>query len=198
MKRTLFGTVLVLLSPALAPAALAAEGHGFVFSEHGFYIIDFALLVGVLVWAAKKPVKSWLTERAKLIQREIDEARALHEAAQARLVEYEQKLAALEAEQQKILASFVEAGEREKARIVSEAEAAATKLVADAERRIGQESKRLQEALEHEAVELAVAMSETVIRKRLEPTAQQRMITDYIAGLESMDGKARADVFANL
>lgn len=194
-RATTMLAALALLSPA---TALAAEGHGFVLSEHGFYILDFLVLIGLLVWFAKKPMKAWLEERAKQIQKEIDEARRMREAAEAKLREYEQKLSALEAEQKKILDAFVEAGEREKQRIVSEAESAANKMLADAERRIEQEAKRLQEALEHEAVDLAVGMSETVIRKRLEPTVQQRMVTDYIAGLEAMDGKADKAVFSNV
>lgn len=187
---------LALLTPA---TALAAEGHGFVWSEHGLYIIDFLVLVFIIVWFARKPMKGWLEERARLVQHEIEEARKLRLAAQERLQEYEKRLSALEEEQKKILGEFVAAGERERDRIIREAEQTALKMVADAERRIGQEGKRLQEALEHEAVELAIGMSETVIRQRLKPDVQQRMITDFIAGLESADslGSAGKDVFTN-
>jgi hypothetical protein len=37
-------------------------------------------------------------------------------------------------------------------------------------------------------------MSETIVRERLRPDVQQRMIADYISGLETMDD---SHVFAN-
>ncbi|GMV43149.1 MAG: hypothetical protein AMXMBFR64_48650 [Myxococcales bacterium] len=188
---------LALLTPA---TALAAGGHGFEWSVHGLYIIDFLVLLAIIVWFARRPMRVWLEERAKQVQHEIEEARKLRVAAEERLTEYERRLAALEVEQKRILDDFVTAGERERDRIIREAEQTARKMVADAERRIGQEGKRLQEALEHEAVDLAVSMSEAVIRQRLKPDVQQRMITDYIAGLESGDvmrGRSGKDVFTN-
>lgn len=188
---------LALLTPA---TALAAGGHGFEWSVHGLYIIDFLVLLALIVWVARRPMKAWLEERARQVQQEIEEARKLRVAAEERLTEYERRLAALEVEQKRILDDFVTAGERERDRIIREAEQTARKMVADAERRISQEGKRLQEALEHEAVDLAVSMSEAVIRQRLKPDVQQRMITDYIAGLESGDvmrGRSGKDVFTN-
>jgi F-type H+-transporting ATPase subunit b len=190
----LFRTTLAAALVVAPSFALASEGHGFVWSEHGLYILDFLILAGILYWFARKPIKAFLEERSRLVAHEILEARKLREAAAARLAEYETRLAALEAERTRILESFVEDGERERDRIIRDAEVATQKMVADAERRITQEARRLEQALEHEAVELAVSMSETIVRERLRPDVQQRMIADYISGLETMDD---SHVFAN-
>jgi ribonucleoside-diphosphate reductase alpha chain len=148
----LFRTTLAAALVVAPSFALASEGHGFVWSEHGLYILDFLILAGILYWFARKPIKAFLEERSRLVAHEILEARKLREAAAARLAEYETRLAALEAERTRILESFVEDGERERDRIIRDAEVATQKMVADAERRITQEARRLEQALEHEAV----------------------------------------------
>ena len=187
------GTVVALA--CLTPAtALAAEGHGFEWQVHGLYILDFLVLVGLLYWFGRKGVKSFLEERSRVIAHEITEAQKLREKAEAKLQEYEGRLAALEAERKRIVEAFVEDGERERDRIIREAEKSAEKMVRDAERRVTQETKRLEQALEREAIELAITMGESLVKSRLTAEAQGRIVGDYVAGLESMDKK---DVFAN-
>lgn len=172
------GALGALLLPSVALAG------GFNFYEHGFYLIDFLILVGILLYALKKPIKAFLQNRHDTVVKELDEAKQLREAAKAKLDEYESRLADLEAEKQRIVAEFVQAGERERDRILSEANKAVVRIAADAERRAEQESKRLSEMLQNELIAQVVSTSEELVNQRMDASAQRRLVDESIAAID--------------
>ena len=101
--------------------------------------------------------------------------------------DYTQRIASLDEERKAIQQDFRADGERERDRILAEAEATAARLVEDAGRRIEGETRRLQIALEAEAVQLAVNLVETTAKERMDAALQARLIEESIQGIESLN-----------
>lgn len=188
----LLGLLVVgVLVQLLAPDA-EHGGHGFVFSENGFYIFDFVVLVVGLVWFVRRPLRQFLRQRRVTLEREIDEARRLQAEARASLEEYKAKLANLDAEVEKIKERARQDGEALRNKLVAEGEEQAKKLLEDAEARVRQESRLLKERLEAELIAVATSRAEELVAKGLSADRQRKFVSDYVTEVEGMAASGKA------
>ncbi len=139
-----------------------------------YRVICFAVLVIALILILRKPVKQALNNRVDGIRSELAELEEKKAAAEAKLVEYDQKLASLDKEAEAILAEYIRQGQEAKARIISEAEAASEKLEAQAKRNIDSEFKRAKDSLYQEVFEKALVKAEGLVKRMapLRPTVR--------------------------
>ena len=161
------------------------EGHGGegAFNKNTdliFRIMNFALLVGVLFFLLRKPVSQGLEGRRQGIKDELDDLERQKEEAQKQLAETKQKLTQLDAEVQRIVAEYMQMGERAKAKILEEARASADKLQEQAKKNIEHEFATAKQQLMAEMAEQAVAMAEELIRKNIQNQDQERIIDEYL------------------
>src|SRR6266478_3873850 len=110
----------------------------------------------------------------------ISQASAKKQAAEALVNEYRAKLAGLETEVQSILASLRQEGERERNRVVSEAQATAVKIKEDASFLAEQEVKMARQKLREEMAELAAATARQLVERNLSSADQTRLADDFI------------------
>lgn len=182
-------TVALTLS---ASPVLAAEGHGFSFTVEGFYIIDFVILV-VLLWAVLKgPIKKYLMARHDKFLAEMNAAKRLREEAEVKLAELDKMMSGLEAEIGQIRDQFRADGEREKARLLAEAEVGADKIRQNAKKALEQEMAVLREQLEAELVQSVLEATEAKVRQRLDQATQKRLASTYVDSLEKLDSLGKA------
>lgn len=183
---------LTLALTLTAPPVLAAEGHGFSFTVEGFYIIDFVILV-VLLWAVLKgPIKKYLMARHDKFLAEMETAKRLRAEAELKLAELDKMMSGLESEIAAIREQFRADGEREKARILAEAEAGADKIRGNAKKTLEQEMAVLREQLENELVQSVLETTEAKVRQRLDQATQKRLATTYVDSLEKLDSLGKA------
>ena len=176
---------IVLVTAALLLVAPAALAGGFVLREHGFYVIDFLVFMGILIYAAKGPAKTFLLNRHEAVRKEMAEATAIKERAQERLERYELLLSELEGEVARLRAEFKEAGERERKRIAEEAEARAERIRRDTAQSLAAESAQLKLEIEREVANRAVEMAEQMVRQRMNAERQRSLVKALIDDLES-------------
>lgn len=172
-----------LLTPSLAIAG--GDSHGFDWRVHGLYVIDFALVAWLFVKFGREPLKNFLSNRRSTIMEEIETAQKLQAEAAEKLAECEARLAELEAEKQRIHDDFVASGRRERDRLIAEATALSERLAADAKNRIEQETKRLINSLEREAVDQAVAIAMQSAKGRLDASNQAGLINAAVDAFEA-------------
>lgn len=184
MTRARLTQVLPLTAALLlvAPAALAG---GFVLREHGFYVVDFLVMIGIIYAAAKGPAKGFLVNRHDAVRREMEEATALKAKAEERLERYERLVAELESETARMRADFQEAGEREASRIASEAAARAERIRRDTASALASESAQLKLEIEHEVAERALERAEGIVQQRMNAAQQKSLVRAFIDDLES-------------
>ena len=186
MQRILSGlaVVVAILVPVLAIASGGGEHHpdsGAQLKDFGWRVVDFALLVGIMVWALKKAnVKGSLAERQQQIEKNLGEARAAREAAEAKLKEYTEKLEKANQEVDALRAAMLKEAEAEKQRIIAEAQAAAAKVAVQAAQAADQEVLKARTELRIEAARLAVELAGGKLGAAVQKADHDRFVQDYL------------------
>src|SRR4051794_31620045 len=127
--------------------------------------IDFAVLVAILAWGIKKAdLKGTLAVRRSTIERQLQEAVAAKELAEAKFKEYSDKLARANGEIEAMSLNMKREGELEKERIIAEAQTTAARILEQAETVANQEVLKARAELRAEAAKLAVELAEQKIK----------------------------------
>lgn len=148
-----------------------------------FGFINFFLLVGLLVFALRRPVRDFFATRSAVWRKAIDETRISLAAVERAVQANTERLARTDAEIAVLRKQFQEEGELERATIVQRADDYAEKLRRDTERMIAQELKRTKEHLRGTTVDLAILMAERYLREQVTSDDQMRLIRRYVERL---------------
>jgi F-type H+-transporting ATPase subunit b len=151
----------------------------------GAMLLNSAVLYWLLVRFAKKPLAHALKSRKASILRGMEEAGKMKQDSEARLAEYEQKLATLDQEIERIRQDMRSAGQSERKRILAEAKEKRTRMERDAQTLIGQELKTAREGLLLEMSRAALRSAENILRSRVTAADQNRLAEDYLAGIKN-------------
>ncbi len=176
-----------LLPAILTPATAFASGTdaAFTFTIHGYYLIDFAVFLGIIIYFGRKPIAAALDGRYKTIVQDMDEAKELRSQAQARFEEYQVRLGRLEDELADVITDVQKGTKIECARILADARATADRITSEEASRIAQEGKKVRAELAAHAVDVALRLSTEQITKQLDTTRQQQLIDRVIRELEA-------------
>ena len=123
--------------------------------------------------------------REQKIKQQLEEAERLNAEAKASVAEQQKLLAASRDQAAKILADAKAASERDHQQAAEKTRAEAEEILARARREIGAEKDRASAELRREAVDLALAAAGKLIGQRLEAAADKKIVTDYLAALET-------------
>lgn len=196
MKRVLIALPLLALAiPALAAAAEeSAEAPSLFAGDLGnsaWTLVIFVIVLIVLGKFAWGPLLSSLQSRETFIREALESAKHDREAAEARLKEYEQKLAASRAEATAIVDEGRRDAEVVKRRIEAAAKEEADKMIERAKREIHIATDTATKELYTLSAKLATQLAAQVIGRELSPQDHQRLISQAIAGISGIDGAGR-------
>jgi F-type H+-transporting ATPase subunit b len=156
-------------------------------------IVNFALLVGILIWAGRKPVRNALLARREAVEVGLAEGAKIKAEAEAKYREYSARLAQLDSEVGKLRAEIREAADKEKTRILEDADNRVRRLKQETERLIEQQMKELYSSVMQEVIDTAVTSAEAVLREKLNAQDQQRLARDYLVQINKVaKGEGRA------
>jgi F-type H+-transporting ATPase subunit b len=176
--------LLILCMNGIASAEEAAhEGGGFV-KEWLWKIVNFAILVAVLVYFAKKPLRNYLQARTEAIKKSLEDAKQAREMAEQGLREVEERLKYKDKELEEIVAGAKTTGEAERENLLKEAQKMSERILAQSKSNIDYELKKAKDAIKEEAVELAMELAERRLKEKLTPAHQKKLIEESIAKLE--------------
>jgi F-type H+-transporting ATPase subunit b len=188
IKRALF--LLAALAMAALPA-LAAEGAGEAppslfagdIGNSVWTILIFVLVLVVLGKYAWGPILSALQTRESFIHEALAKAKHDRDAAEARLKEYEERLASARAE----ATAIVEEGRRDaevvKRKIEEDARHAANQAIERARHEIQMATDVATKELYQLSARLATDMAARVIGRELSPQDHERLISEAIDGI---------------
>lgn len=149
--------------------------------DFGWRVFNFAVLVGIIVWALKKAnVKGSLAARQADIEKSLKDAEAARDAAEAKLLEYGVKLDQASQEIDELHAAIIREGELEKNRIIAEANQAAEKIVAQAALSAEQETVKARNELRAEAARLAVELATGKLAGAIQKNDHDRFVGEYL------------------
>ena len=182
------GLLLGLLSGlAMAGAAWASEagGHGGIdpakLNDLLWRTVNFVIFAGIMYKLAAKPIKTFFASRKTDINTELQDLETQKIKVQKALKEAKAQLAAVAAERDQLIQQYIAEGEAEKAKIIEKAEQSAQRLKDMAIMTIEAETKKAAAELRQEIVETAVKLSEQIIKEKIVPEDQQRLVDDYLA-----------------
>ncbi|MDD2850596.1 MAG: ATP synthase F0 subunit B [Desulfuromonadaceae bacterium] len=173
----------------LASVGFASEGGGGAhhpdsgaqMKDFGWRVLNFAVLVGIVVWALKKAnVKGSLAARQVDIEKSLKDAEEARDAAEAKLREYSGKLDQAAKEIDELHAAIIREGEQEKNRIIAEANSAAEKIVAQAALSAEQETVKARNELRAEAARLAVEIATGKLTGAIQKNDHDRFVGEYL------------------
>ncbi len=177
----------VALALALWTPGLALAGD-FEFAVHGFYVIDFLVFVGILVYFGRKPIAAALDSRYKTVVAEIEEAKALRMAAHARYDEYRARIEHLDAELTAALHEVRVGTRTEITSILQDARETTERISAEESARLSQEGKRLRAELAEAAATTALRLAEAELQQAMSADVQRRLVERTLVELESGAG----------
>ena len=172
------------LAAALAPApAFAATEYPFFSLHNTDFVVLLAFLVfaGVLIYfRVPQRVAGMLDGRADGIRSEIDEARALREEAQTLLASYERKSREVQAQADRIVAQAREDAREAADKAKRDLDAQVSRRIEGAQEQIAQAEAAAIREIRDRAARIAVAAAAEVIRERMDPERQERLVDDAI------------------
>jgi F-type H+-transporting ATPase subunit b len=176
-------TALLLAFALAAQPALAAEGaeHGPSWGMLGFQVLNTAILAGVLVRFARRPMREFLAQRRQSIARGIEDAESALRAARAELDALRARLARADDEAAALERAAAEQAEAERERSLARAQAAAERIREEARRVAEQEVESARQALRAEAASLAVGVAAELVRQNLRRDDDERLVREYVA-----------------
>jgi F-type H+-transporting ATPase subunit b len=196
MKRALAGlvTLIVALVLAAAPAMAAEGGHAEGGANNPFAgdignalwtVIIFVLVLVVLGKYAWGPILSNLQARENFIFESLEKAKKDRDEAEARLKQYEERLASARAE----ASAIVDEGRRDadvvKRRIEEEAREESNRIIDRARREIQIATDTATKELYMLAAHLATDMAARIVGKELTVQDQERLIAESIEALNA-------------
>lgn len=177
-----FACALASLSPAVALASGGGES-GLISLDRSLIIqaVNFIILLVLMTKLLYRPLLAKMDERTQAIQKSLDEAQAARAQAQRERDEFAAKIQAAHAEAQGIRATALKDAADEQRRLVDAARAEAARLVTGARQEMDQDVRRARQELRQEVADLAIAVSERLIRKSLNDVDHRRVVDDAIA-----------------
>lgn len=148
-----------------------------------FALVNFAIFLGLLIKLAGPKLAGFLRTRHETVKGQLEEAARLRAEAREKLDEYNQRIAAVDAEVNKLMAEIRAEAEAEREMILSQARAQADAMKKDAQRRIEAEVARARLAIEREVASAAVAAAEKILRERTSDDDQARMFGNFVDAL---------------
>lgn len=143
-------------------------------------VLNFVVLALALFLVLRKPASQALNNRIKGIKEELEDLETRKAATEKQLIEYNDKLAQMEKEAEKIIAQYVQQGEDAKARILKEAQTTADKLKEQAKKNIEYEFKQAKQQLQADILDKALAKAEKIIAERISDEDQGRLVDEYL------------------
>ena len=171
------------LAGLLPAVAFASDEGGFISLDKSLIIqaVNFIILLVLLTKLLYKPLMQKMDERTQAIQKSLDEAQAARAAAQKERDEFAAKIQAAHAEAQAIRAEALKEAADEQRRLVEAAKTEAARLVASARQELEQDVRRARQELRQEVGDLAIAISQQLIRKSLNDADHRRIVDEAIA-----------------
>jgi len=184
--------LLVLLPPALALAGGGgggegghAGGHGASLKEHGYYLINFLVFLGLLYVLAGDSIKTAIRERSRSVGKEILEAGAALDVARGREEEAKTALDGMPARADEIQKTFAAEGARLAETIKGRTETEAVKIRNASKATAEAERTSMRRTLSRELAEKTLNEAEKLIEARKATMKQDQLFEGFIAGLEA-------------
>ena len=173
----------LFLSDLWAATSAGVEEHAASATQLFYPLINFLIFAYLIKRLLLPLVKNYLRSRREEIVAALGEADESKKRAEAMVQEYRARMARLEEEMKRLREELRADGEREKAKMLREAEETAAKIKVDADFLAEQEIKLARQRLREEIARLAQAAAQKLIQSHLTPADQERLVEEFLSGV---------------
>lgn len=177
------GEILSLLATAEAWAAGGGGHHAPSIHDIWFPLGNFLIYLFIIIKYALPAVRNFLKSRREEVVASIAQASAKKQAAEALVNEYKAKLAGSDKEIQALQASLRDEGEREKSKLLSDAQTLSVKIKEDANFLADQEVKMARQKIREEMANDAESSARRLIQSHLSSADQNKLVDDFIQSI---------------
>jgi F-type H+-transporting ATPase subunit b len=151
-------------------------------------LLNFALIAGLIVWAARKYLPGVFRARTAAIQKAMQEAQKAGEEARRRLAEIENRLMKLDVEIGMMRNAAEKEAAAEDARIQAAAQEDARKIVESAQQEIAAAAKAARRELTAYAADLAVGLAQKQIH--VDAETDRTLVRNFAGELGTSEGSS--------
>jgi len=153
-------------------------------------VVNFIILLALLAKFGGPSIRKLAAERHDQIKDALEEAATLRQQAADKLADYQKKLADADAEIARMVEGMRADAEADKARILENAEKQVAQMKRDAEARIAAEIELARASLTREVTAAAAAATEKLLREKMQPADQQKLVSSFIADVQAQGRSA--------
>jgi F-type H+-transporting ATPase subunit b len=176
-------SLLFTVAELWASSAPGGEAHAPSATQLLLPAINFLIFLYLIKRFAMPLVRGHLRARRDEIVTALAEADESKRSAEALVRDYRARLARLEEESQRLRGELAAEGEREKAKLLNEAQELAVRISSDADFLAEQEVKLARQELREEIARLAEEAAQKLLRAGLEPADQKRLVEEFLSGV---------------
>ncbi|HTG02196.1 MAG TPA: ATP synthase F0 subunit B [Nitrospirota bacterium] len=179
------GLACVMMSAAIAVAEEAEHGgHEEAITFMGDWLprlVNFAIIAGVVVYFARKPIRDFFANRTNEIAKAMQESKEARERAVAALADMEHKIKDMKAETDRMIAEAQARGEKDRQALVEEGKKIAQDVLGQVKEGIDIEVEKAKTTLAAEAALLSLDLAEGSIKSKIGAQDHERIVKEYIA-----------------
>lgn len=164
-------------------ASLGLDGTIFVSQ-----LINFALVAGVIWYLILKPLTKKMTERQKLVDQSLENAKKIEENLRISDQKYKEKIDAAKVDSNALMAKATGAAEQAGAQMKEKAKKEIEGLIEQAKINIATEREDMLRDLKKQTADLVVAVVEKVLSERLDAAKDKTLIADAIKKMDRSYG----------
>jgi ATP synthase F0 subunit b len=150
-------------------------------------LVNFAVLMWLLDRLLFRGLRKRTAERHDTIKSELERATRARREAEGILSEYRQRMDRLEGEAIELMEDAKRRAEADRRSIIAAAEQEAERIEASARAAAEREADVRRRRIENEVVDRAIERAEALLREKLAPPDQTRMVAEYITRIGSLD-----------
>lgn len=184
---------IVLVSGVAVAAGGEADGEGGALRETIYQGINLLILLAVLVYFGRRPVREHFTVRRDGIRLELSQAAELLSQAEQRNADLQRRLVDLSSEIEEIREQATRRAEDEAERILADARAGAERIRRDARSSVDQELRRAKAGLREEAADLALEIAGRKLADQVSDSDRERLMDEFITRVEPVAGSGRLE-----
>ncbi len=148
------------------------------------HAVNLLILIGIIIYFSKTPIKKALEKRRSNLSREIDRAKVEIGDAKAKFEEYSKKIDGLEAETASLIQSIKEIGENEKSEIIAQAEKTCELIKKETTETIELETFRARQKIQQEVIENSMELAEKLIKEKTGDEYNVRSVDKLVSQIE--------------
>ena len=170
-------------STAFASSGGHAEEHYTFVADWLPLLVNFAIIVGLLVYFLRKPVRDMFRSRTETIAKAMEESKDARERAVAALADMERKTREMETETRALIAEAQARGEKDRQALVEEGKKIARDIQEQVKTGTDIEVQKAKTELAAEAALLAVDLAEGKIKSTITKQDHERIVKEYISSV---------------